>query len=119
MAINSTADLVKSLDNIREAPPRSFNVKDEEDQKRLGHLLELKGKRRPAIGTTDPSGFTRKPQDGGGDQSESSPRNPLPRTGHLRQPLGRLSPTAFRFLRMRTTGHAAVSVLLGMGDPGL
>ena len=77
VAIDNTADLVKSLDDIREATPRSFTVKDEEDQKRLGHLLGLKGKQRPAIGTTDADGFARKP-DGGGDQSESSPAEPFP-----------------------------------------
>ena len=91
VAINNTEDLVKSLDGIRSAPPRSFTVKDAEDRERLGHLLGLRGESRPAIGTSDPSGFGRKPEEGG-DQGPATPAEPLPLDRPTPRSAGQLIP---------------------------
>ena len=77
VALNNTGVLVKTLDDIRSAPPRPFTIKDDEDRKRLGDLLGLRGSNRPAIGATDPGGFARKPEEVG-DQGTATPAEPAP-----------------------------------------
>ena len=113
VAIDSGEDPVKAFDDIREAQPRSFTVKDSEDRARLGHLLGLRGENRPAIGTTDSQGFARKPDDQGGpgesspaDPPDGSPDRPSPPTARGTIPEGVDIPTDGNYRRPGGQGAA-------------
>ena len=79
LALEGTKQFVLVLDRVRSEPERPFTVRDAEDRERLGNLLGLPRSERPAIGATDPRGFSRPPDDDGNDpQVAAMPPEPQP-----------------------------------------
>jgi hypothetical protein len=57
-ALEDVERLVDELEAIRNSPPRSLTVRDNDDRIRLGRLLGLPRADRPAIGEYSPTGYS-------------------------------------------------------------
>ena len=78
VALEAAREFVGAFDRVRVEPERPFTVKDSEDRERLGNLLGLPRSQRPAIGTTDPRGFSGPPKNGDDSAGGARPAEPHP-----------------------------------------
>ena len=68
-SIEFAQEFVDRLDEVRASPPRPFTIETADDQRHLARLLRISpedAEVRLPIGTHDPKGFSRNPEDGGG-----------------------------------------------------
>ena len=88
-SIEFAKEFVDRLDQVRTSPPRPFTIETADDQRHLARLLRISpedAEDRLPMGTYDPKGFSRNPEDGGGWANSRPgrgrpPVGPRPRTG--------------------------------------
>ena len=84
LAIENAEKFVAELDQLRDAPLQPFTIETPADQRRFGWLLGIppeEFQRRLPIGTNDPHGISRSPNDNGHAGGGASPAMPPPPGG--------------------------------------